>query len=273
MAASVAEAVSAGHFAYAADMAAREVQLGMKQLQADAAAIDELIDIDSLPLWTLSPHARTQDSENRSKTMLLRDVGVWGFWLRWREGMLAGRPLDWELQRDVALIPDEDWQKGPAHIAGLIAVIEERHRLLALVADLKSQLSETTQVQAAVATPEHRSHNQPPELIDAPLQLREAVTVIRIALNEAETELVKPDPAPSTLSRIAETLAAAVKTVVLWCAGKIDVFVTEAAKEAGKAVGGWGVKALIASTVVAAASGPMQSLIKGLADLATRLAN
>jgi hypothetical protein len=30
--------------------------------------------------------------------------------------MLEGRPLDWDLQREVALIPDEDWEKGPEHI-------------------------------------------------------------------------------------------------------------------------------------------------------------
>jgi hypothetical protein len=50
----------------------------------------------------------------------------WGFWTRWYEGMLEGRPLDWDLQREVALIPDDDWKKGSEHIARLIAEIEAR---------------------------------------------------------------------------------------------------------------------------------------------------
>ena len=32
--------------------------------------------------------------------------------------MLAGQPLPWELQRDVALIDDEIWQAGPEAVAG-----------------------------------------------------------------------------------------------------------------------------------------------------------
>jgi len=52
------------------------------------------------------------------------------FWRDWYQGFLDGKPLDWELQRRVALIPDEDWEKGPAHIAEKIkeirAVFDEK---------------------------------------------------------------------------------------------------------------------------------------------------
>jgi hypothetical protein len=48
----------------------------------------------------------------------------WDFWVRWWDGVIAGKPLDWELQKQVALIPDDDWQKGPEHIASLIRQIE-----------------------------------------------------------------------------------------------------------------------------------------------------
>ena len=49
---------------------------------------------------------------------------VWGFWRRWYDGMLAGEPLDWELQRRVALIPDEVWRDGPEAVAAAIRKIE-----------------------------------------------------------------------------------------------------------------------------------------------------
>lgn len=50
----------------------------------------------------------------------------WSFWREWYQGFLDGQPLDWALQRRVALIPDEDWGKGPEHIALLIAAIRAR---------------------------------------------------------------------------------------------------------------------------------------------------
>jgi hypothetical protein len=49
----------------------------------------------------------------------------WSFWRDWYQGFLDGKPLDWELQRRVALIPDEDWDKGPEHIAQLIDQIRK----------------------------------------------------------------------------------------------------------------------------------------------------
>ncbi len=49
---------------------------------------------------------------------------IWSFWDRWYQGMLAGRPLDWELQKAVALIPDEVWEKGAEAVADEIAKTE-----------------------------------------------------------------------------------------------------------------------------------------------------
>lgn len=49
---------------------------------------------------------------------------TWSFWREWYQGFLDGKPLDWELQRRVALIPDEDWEQGPEHIARKIEEIQ-----------------------------------------------------------------------------------------------------------------------------------------------------
>ena len=51
----------------------------------------------------------------------------WDFWKRWYDALLRGHPLNWDLQTEIALIPDADWKKGPAHIATLITEIEARH--------------------------------------------------------------------------------------------------------------------------------------------------
>ncbi len=42
------------------------------------------------------------------------------FWREWYQGFLDGKPLDWELQRRVALIDDAVWEAGPAAVAAEI---------------------------------------------------------------------------------------------------------------------------------------------------------
>ncbi len=39
--------------------------------------------------------------------------------------MFEGQPIDWELQKKVALIPNDEWEKGPDHIAEKIEEIRE----------------------------------------------------------------------------------------------------------------------------------------------------
>ena len=41
----------------------------------------------------------------------------WSFWREWYQGFLDGKPLDWEIQRRVALIHDEIWEQGPEAVA------------------------------------------------------------------------------------------------------------------------------------------------------------
>ena len=48
------------------------------------------------------------------------------FWRRWYDGLLQGRPLN-QLCQNIALIPSDDWNQGPGHIAGRIAAIELAH--------------------------------------------------------------------------------------------------------------------------------------------------
>lgn len=61
----------------------------------------------------------------QSRAIWAKNPDTWDFWVRWWDGVLTGWPLDWDLQKKVALIPDNDWKKGPEHIAALIRVIEE----------------------------------------------------------------------------------------------------------------------------------------------------
>lgn len=51
-------------------------------------------------------------------------TGIWSFWRDWYRSMLLGRPMDWELQLQVALIDDAIWEAGPEAIAKDIARIQ-----------------------------------------------------------------------------------------------------------------------------------------------------
>ncbi len=49
------------------------------------------------------------------------------FWREWYQGFLDGKPLDWELQKEIALIPDAEWEKGPQWIAEKIEEIRKKY--------------------------------------------------------------------------------------------------------------------------------------------------
>lgn len=44
----------------------------------------------------------------------------WAFWAEWYQGFVDGKPLDWELQRRVAVIDDAIWEQGPEAVAAAI---------------------------------------------------------------------------------------------------------------------------------------------------------
>ena len=51
----------------------------------------------------------------------------WAFWREWYQGFLDGKPLNWELQKEIAEIPGADWELGPKRIAGLIEGIGKKY--------------------------------------------------------------------------------------------------------------------------------------------------
>ena len=78
----------------------------------------------TVPLWRGA--TTTHPGHDPGWEYFQRFAERWSFWCRWYDSLLKGHPLDWDLQREVALIPDGDWQKGPEHIAQLIEEIEAR---------------------------------------------------------------------------------------------------------------------------------------------------
>jgi len=58
------------------------------------------------------------------KFNVLRSGGPWTFWAEWYDRAMAGDPLPWDLQEQIALIPDEIWEAGPEAVAEEIKRIQ-----------------------------------------------------------------------------------------------------------------------------------------------------
>jgi len=159
------------------------------------------------------------------------------YWHDWYQGFLDGKPLDWNLQREVALIPDADWEKGPAHIAGVIELIRKKYDLKARVVEAKAVLAEYE----TLKTPS-MGHNHPPEGIDdIPFGSIE-FNSIRKGLNELEEELEKPEIDKSKLKSIAKTIGNISLKIAVWLAKKMDIALDEFFKEIGKGSAKWAIR-------------------------------
>ncbi len=118
---------AAGAAAHATDPAAARAAA---RAVGTAAATDATIAPDvmfSQPIWHEPREPDWLVKALRGRSNLLESGPEWSFWRDWYQGFLIGKPLDWELQKEVALIPDAEWEKGPEHIAGLIEEIRKEH--------------------------------------------------------------------------------------------------------------------------------------------------
>lgn len=151
----------------------------------------------------------------------------WDFWSRWWEGVKSGQHVNWDLQRAIALIPDEDWQQGPAHIAAIVARLEEQFDLRRQVAELRTKLQEAEfRDQASYATVAHRSHNHPPEVLEAATEARREITIVLQVLEDAEKELSLQAPSSAILKRNGAVLREAGKSIAKYCLKLVDLAVT-----------------------------------------------
>lgn len=97
------------------------------------------------PIWSETEEPEAV-AEARGKLLAFLDAepAVWGFWRRWYQAMFDGRPMDWELQRRVALIPGSVWEEGPEAVAAEIARIEAEFLARALPQAERAELDEET---------------------------------------------------------------------------------------------------------------------------------
>ena len=85
-------------------------------------------------LWLDETPSKVSRAWSKLHPALLSLDQDWQVWIEWYEDRLRGadhpdsRPLIMELERERVLIPDADWEKGPAHVNALIRALEEKYR-------------------------------------------------------------------------------------------------------------------------------------------------
>ncbi|WP_152612470.1 MULTISPECIES: hypothetical protein [unclassified Leisingera] len=69
----------------------------------------------SQPLYRVGNEEKNSPYLHRQALAVLNISGV-SFWLDWYQGFLDGKPLDWKLQQQVAMIDNDIWQAGSKEI-------------------------------------------------------------------------------------------------------------------------------------------------------------
>ena len=73
----------------------------------------------SLPLWSIPQPDWFRRADAEGTAIGIRNAS--GFLSRWWDGILSGEQPSWDLQREVALIPNADSQLGSELIKPLVA--------------------------------------------------------------------------------------------------------------------------------------------------------
>ncbi|WP_296641497.1 hypothetical protein [Roseinatronobacter sp.] len=187
-------------------------------------------DLRSLDLWHVNNSENRETAAwNSGKSKILAQGEGWRFWVEWYENALYGRPQDYALLTKIALIDPADWDKGADHVNALIQRIVEQHTLARDARALKAEIS---QLKERLQSVEHRSHNNPPEMVDETVAAQKEVTIIWAALEEAAQELEKPDPDPTVLARIGAFLETASVTIAKYCGALADLAVKTSVRTA-----------------------------------------
>lgn len=104
-------------------------------VRADAEAVEDSRDPRSQPLWSKDPPPVILQAELGGIETLATETGEpESFWHRWWFAMKRGEPMDWALQRDVALVAEDIWTQEAKAVGAEIAKIEktysdqQRHR-------------------------------------------------------------------------------------------------------------------------------------------------
>ena len=211
----------------------------------DAAASDaEQLDKneDTSALWTRKLWPTTSIpyllAEGWDRFKSVATGTEWEFWAEWYQGILDGNPMDWDLQREVALIPNEDWEIGARHIAYLIEVIRKKLHLRQQIASLETELDKLEQPIAGIGD------NRPPEeetVVSSPVSDFTLTAKIRRTLRELKEELLETVPFAPKIQDFIEELGNEIDQL-LWKLTELGLATQSAISTTAEAFGKYTVK-------------------------------
>jgi hypothetical protein len=149
-----------------------------------------------------------------------------GFWKRWHASYLAGAPLDWDLQRRVALIPDGTWQSGPDAVAEAIARIEALFAVETALAELAKERAEVRAVRDRLGI---GGNGAPAEYRLEP-EIQRATTIIWAAVDDIQEQVQAETPDKAVIERALGALRSGLGVLLKWCGRKADLAVDSVIK-------------------------------------------
>lgn len=202
----------------------------------DVAAIDTVEGAEALFQQPLFPDALEKLTAPERETLdryLAADPDKWMFWHAWYTGYVNGEPLDWDLQRQVALLPEHVWSQGPARVAKHIELIKARMATAVAVQEAEHEL------RSAACARHGIGGNFPPEPIElASPSATDELLAARTPLHQIteQLEMLEPDltAIQSALAQLKEFLNMGFR----WVASKVDLAVDTTIKWGIPAVGG-----------------------------------
>jgi hypothetical protein len=231
-------------FAATEDAAAETEQTSIAQLRATSIWRGQDIPEEVASVWSALQNQ-----------LLLTDP-KWSFWRDWYRGFLDGRPLDWELQRRVALIADGDWDQGPSHVAEVIDEIRARFEVERCADVVAALLAAPDLLLAGIG------HNNPLDSIDDLPLSREDVAETERMIARVLQEVRSAKPEKARVAGAAAFIKRTLRAALGWFAKKADMAVDEFAKKFG------GYCAAAALPAAALALGQLPRLLDALSDLA-----
>jgi hypothetical protein len=171
------------------------------------------------------------DAFAAGKADLLRTGGPWTFWAKWYDRAMAGDPLPWGLQEQIALIPNEVWKAGPEAVAVEIARLEAEFDLRKKIADFETRQTTAEETRTGIGG------NNPPQEIDDPV-VAEQVVILWDSIAGLKEEVDAGEPDAERVSGLTEGLQAVLKAIIAWFGRKGDLALDTAIKWCIPAGGG-----------------------------------
>ncbi len=214
------------------------------------AETDKLFDN---PLRENRPSSVPEPTERDWYSAFFNDP-IFSFWREWRQGFLDGKPMDWELQRRVALIDSSIWKAGPKAVAVEIEKIQARWNVEKALNEVRAGFESTALSRHGMGG------NFPPEAI-TDKEYAQSITLIWDATEDLSKELEKERPEKDRINAILQALQKGLAGAIKWVGRKADLVVDTTIVTTIK----WAVPT-VGGVYVAANTEKIQALIKALED-------